>query len=116
MLFLERDRIAKVTPDDVLRVAQTYLKESNRTLGEFIPTKTPDRAVIPPTPDITASFKDFKGGYRYIGGRTIRSLTDQYREPFDAKQALEWREADPASSQENPRRHRHRHLHCAFRR
>ena len=38
------------------------MKESNRTLGEFIPTKTPDRAEIPPTPDVTATFKDFKGG------------------------------------------------------
>ena len=62
MLFLERDRLAKVTPEDVQRVAKTYLKESNRTLGEFIPTKAPDRSEIPPTPDITASFKDFKGG------------------------------------------------------
>jgi len=62
MLFLERDRLAAVTPDDVERVAKAYLKESNRTLGEFIPTKTPDRAEIPPTPDDTATFKDFKGG------------------------------------------------------
>jgi zinc protease len=62
MLFLERDRLAAVTPQDVERVAKAYLKESNRTLGEFIPTKTPDRAEIPPTPDITATFKNFKGG------------------------------------------------------
>jgi zinc protease len=62
MLFLERDRLAAVTPDDVLRVAKAYLKESNRTLGEYIPTKTPDRAEIPPTPTDAATFKDFKGG------------------------------------------------------
>jgi zinc protease len=62
MLFLERDRLAKVTPDDVLRVAKAYLKESNRTLGEFIPTKAPDRAEIPSTPTDAETFKDFKGG------------------------------------------------------
>jgi zinc protease len=62
MLFLERDRIKQVTPDDVLRVAKAYLKESNRTLGEFIPTKTPDRAEIPSAPELAATFKDFKGG------------------------------------------------------
>ena len=62
MLFLERDRLAAVTPQDVERVAKAYLKESNRTLGEYIPTKAPERAEIPPTPDVTASFKDFKGG------------------------------------------------------
>ncbi|MGA3016555.1 MAG: pitrilysin family protein [Bryobacteraceae bacterium] len=62
MLFLGRDRIKQVTPDDVLRVAKAYLKESNRTLGEFIPTKAPDRAEIPTTPELATTFKDFKGG------------------------------------------------------
>jgi zinc protease len=60
--FLTRDEVKKVTPADVTRVAEAYLKSSNRTLGEFIPTKTPDRAEIPPTPDPAARFKDYKGG------------------------------------------------------
>ena len=60
--FLMRDEIAKVAPADVARVAKTYLKSSNRTLGEFIPTATPDRAEIPATPDVAARFKDYKGG------------------------------------------------------
>jgi zinc protease len=71
MLFLERDRLAKVTPEDVERVAQAYLKESNRTLGEFIPTKAPVRAEIPATPDVTASFKDFKGGAAVAEGEVF---------------------------------------------
>ncbi len=62
MFFLERDEVKKVTPADVLRVAKAYLKSSNRTLGEFIPQKTPDRAEIPAAPDDVARFKDFKGG------------------------------------------------------
>jgi zinc protease len=60
--FLSRDEIGKVTPADVTRVAKAYLKSSNRTLGEFIPTSAPDRAEIPPTPDTAARFKDYKGG------------------------------------------------------
>ena len=60
--FLDREEVAKVTPADVLRVAKAYLKSSNRTLGEFIPTTTPDRAEIPPTPTPAERFKDFKGG------------------------------------------------------
>jgi zinc protease len=62
VLFLSRDEIAKVTPAEVLRVAKAYLKSSNRTLGEFIPTTSLDRAEIPATPDDTARFKDYKGG------------------------------------------------------
>ena len=61
-LFLDRDEVKKVTPADVARVAKAYLKSSNRTLGEFIPTTTPDRSEIPATPDATARFKDYKGG------------------------------------------------------
>jgi zinc protease len=43
-------------------VAKTYLKSSNRTLGEFIPTSAPDRAEIPATPDPALRFKDYHGG------------------------------------------------------
>ena len=60
--YLMRDEVGKVTPADVTRVANAYLKSSNRTLGEFIPTKTPDRAEIPATPDPAARFKDYHGG------------------------------------------------------
>jgi zinc protease len=60
--YLLRDEIGKVTPADVTRVAKAYLKTSNRTLGEFIPTEAPDRAEIPATPDPAVRFKDYKGG------------------------------------------------------
>jgi zinc protease len=61
LMFLDRDRIKAVTPADVARVAGTYLKTSNRTLGRFIPTTQPDRSEIPATPDVTAMVKDYKG-------------------------------------------------------
>jgi zinc protease len=61
-IYLMRDEVGKVTPADVTRVAKAYLKSSNRTLGEFIPTATPDRAEIPATPDPAARFKDYHGG------------------------------------------------------
>jgi len=70
-LFLSRDEISKVTPDDVMRVAKAYLKSSNRTMGEFIPTAAPDRAEIPATPDLAARFKDFKGGAAIQQGETF---------------------------------------------
>lgn len=62
LMFLNRDEVAKVTPDDVARVAKAYLKSSNRTLGEFIPTAAPDRAEIASAPDAATRFRDFKPG------------------------------------------------------
>jgi zinc protease len=71
LMFLTRDRIKAVTEADVLRVAKEYLKESNRTLASFIPTKSPDRAEIPATPDITATLKDFKGSAVVAAGEAF---------------------------------------------
>jgi zinc protease len=62
LFFLNRDRIAKVTAADVNRVAAKYLVRSNRTVGVFIPTKAPERASVPATPDVAALVKDYKGG------------------------------------------------------
>ena len=59
--FLDRDRVAAVTPADVSRVAKAYLKASNRTLGLFVPTASPDRAEIPALQDVGAMVKDYKG-------------------------------------------------------
>ena len=61
LLYLNRDRLRKVTPDDVQRVAAAYLKSSNMTLATFIPDPRPDRAEIPARPDIAAMLKDYKG-------------------------------------------------------
>jgi zinc protease len=61
LYFLRRDRIKKVTPEEVRRVAAAYFKPSNRTVGLFIPTPSPDRAEIPPRPDVAAMLKDYKG-------------------------------------------------------
>lgn len=71
LLFVMRDRIKNVTPEDVTRAAGTYLKPSNRTLAEFIPTPNPERAEIPPTPDVAAMLKDFKGGEAIAPGEAF---------------------------------------------
>lgn len=62
LLFLGRDRIKDVTVEDVKRVAGQYLKRDNRTTGMFIPTDKPDRAEIPPAPNVAELVKDYKGG------------------------------------------------------
>jgi zinc protease len=62
LMFLNRDRIRNITPEDVARVAKTYFIESNRTVGEFIPTGRPERAEVPAAPTFATLFKDYKGG------------------------------------------------------
>jgi zinc protease len=71
LLFLNRDRIRDVTPEDVVRVAKTYFLESNRTVGEFIPTSQPQRAEVPAAPDLKALFKDYKGGEAISQGESF---------------------------------------------
>jgi zinc protease len=61
LFFIHRDRLKKVTPADVQRVAAAYLKPSNRTTALFVPTEKPDRSEIPPVPDVEAIVKDYKG-------------------------------------------------------
>ena len=61
LLFLHRDRVAKVTPADVSRVAREYLTPTNRTVGLYYPTKKPERAAIPATPDIAKLMENYKG-------------------------------------------------------
>lgn len=61
LIFLYRDYLQKVTADDVNRLVKTYLINSNRTVGEFIPTKDPIRATVPPAPDVDALVKGYKG-------------------------------------------------------
>jgi zinc protease len=60
--FLDRDRIEKVTPEDVVRVAQAYLLPSNRTIGRFIPAaEAPKRAEVPAGQDLTAALNGYTG-------------------------------------------------------
>jgi zinc protease len=62
LMFLHRDRVAKVTPADVRRVARKYLTATNRTVGLYVPTKEAERAAVPATPDIAKLLKDYKSG------------------------------------------------------
>jgi zinc protease len=61
LYFLHRDRVEKVTPADVQRVAAKYLVTSNRTVGYFIPADKPDLVAIPSTPDVKALIVEYKG-------------------------------------------------------
>jgi zinc protease len=95
LFFLHRDRVRKVTTEQVQAAAARYLKPSNRTLGMFIPTKEPDRAEIPPVPDVSAMLKDYKGDAAVAAGEAfdpspanIESRTIRTAAPAGLKMAL----------------------------
>jgi zinc protease len=73
LYFLNRDRLRKASVEDVQRVAAKYLKQSNRTLGLFLPTDKPDRAEIPPVSneEIVAMVKDYKGDAKVAEGEAF---------------------------------------------
>jgi zinc protease len=71
LLFLHRDRVEKVTPADVQRVAVAYLKPTNRTVGQFIPTQTPVRADVPIAPNVAAMVGNYKGRAAVAAGEAF---------------------------------------------
>ncbi|HZF79986.1 MAG TPA: pitrilysin family protein [Rubrivivax sp.] len=61
LYFLQRDQVKKLTLADVQRVAGTWLKRDNRTVGLYLPTATPERAPQASKVDVAALVKDYKG-------------------------------------------------------
>ena len=76
LFFVHRDRIRDVTAEDVNRVAQTYLKPDNRTVGRFLPTQQPDRAEIPAAPDISVIVDGYTGGEAVAQGEAFDPSPD----------------------------------------
>src|SRR5207253_2589210 len=62
LLFVERDRIAAVTDDDVNRVARAYFRQPNRTVGLYIPTRESTRLAVPAAPTLESIVGGYRGG------------------------------------------------------
>ena len=60
LFFLGRDQVREVTLADVQRVAEAYLRASNRTLGSYLPTDAPQRAPAPAKADVAQLMQQFK--------------------------------------------------------
>jgi zinc protease len=73
LIFIYRDRVKQVTPADVQRVAATYLKPSNRTLGKFIPTEKPDRTTVASVSagEISAVASSYRGDTSFVAGEAF---------------------------------------------
>lgn len=61
LFFIARDRVETTTLEDVQRVAENYLRPTNRTVGQFLPGDKPQLAAMPPLPDVAALTRDYRG-------------------------------------------------------
>ena len=71
LFYLYRDRVQQATVDDVQRVAVRYLRTDNRVFGQFVPTANPERAEIPPVPDVAAAVAGYQGRAAVAAGEAF---------------------------------------------
>lgn len=61
LYFLYRDRMEKVTAEEVSAAAAKYLKADNRTVGIFEPVASPDRSSVPQLVDLQEAVDGYAG-------------------------------------------------------
>lgn len=61
LAFIYRDRIENMTLEKVNGALMKYLIPTNRTIGRFIPTKSPVRVTIPHTKNLDSLVSTYKG-------------------------------------------------------
>lgn len=76
MMFIHRDRLKDVTVEDVNRVAKTYLMESNRTSGVFVPTENIARAEVPDAPAVNSIVEGYTGTESMARGEAFEATAD----------------------------------------
>ena len=71
LLFTNYEEIKRVTAEDVVQVAQTYFKDSNRTVGVFIPETAPDRTTVPTPPTLETLLKEYSPDIKVDAGEAL---------------------------------------------
>jgi len=73
LLFYYRDRIKEVTPEDVMRVAQAYFMENNRTVGLYVPSADVARVEVPGAPNAASLLAAYTGGEAMVQGEAFEA-------------------------------------------
>jgi zinc protease len=76
LMFLNRDRVEKVTLEDVQAAADKYLVRNNRTLGMFLPSEQPERVEIPIEADVASMLEGYKGRAAIAQGELFEPTFD----------------------------------------
>lgn len=71
LLFTNYEELKRVTSEDVQQIAKTYFKDSNRTIGTFIPDATPDRTTVPDAPALDALLRSYTPDVKVDTGEAI---------------------------------------------
>jgi zinc protease len=72
LLFTNYEEIKRVSAEDVTQVAKTYFKDSNRTVGMFIPESTaPERTTVPAAPTMEALLSTYTPDIRVDAGEAL---------------------------------------------
>jgi len=95
LFFVLRDRMQALSLDEVNAAARAWLKPSNRTLGRFIPTDTPDRSPLALAVAPAEALKDYKPRAAVAAGEAfdpspanLDARTERYTLPSGLKVAL----------------------------
>jgi zinc protease len=71
LLFTNFEEIKRATSEDIVRVAKLYFKDSNRTVGVFIPDAAPDRVSVPESPTIDQLLRDYPTSIDITDGEVL---------------------------------------------
>jgi len=71
LYLLQRDRLEQVRVDDVRRVAQTYFKPDNRSVGRFVPTEHAERVSISEAPSAEELLEGYSGREAIVAGEAF---------------------------------------------
>ncbi len=94
LFFYARDALAKVTAQDVQRVAAKYFIRDNRTTATFLPENDPKRAEIAASPDAKTVLADWKPAVQVALGEAFEATAKnidartQFAQMGDVKLAL----------------------------
>ncbi len=77
LLFLLRDRTARLDVVTVQQAAKRYLTRQNRTVAQFIPEELPPIKHARPAVDVATMLKDFRGGAKVQPGEPFAQTPTQ---------------------------------------